>query len=316
MHKTTGNWKMGFGLAAGAALMWGALPIALKVLIESMDAYTISWYRFLVAAMLVGSVLGLRRRLPRLGALTTGRWYLLTVAVVGLCANYLLYVLGLAYISPGTAQIVIQLAPMFLLLGGLIVFKESFGRLQWTGLLILIAGLGLFFNDRVADLVTAFGDYTLGVALIFVSAIVWAAYALAQKQLLKYMSSNAVLMLIYVAAVFLFLPLADPRTLLDLTSAELWLLVFCCFNTVLAYGCFAASLEHWEASRVSAVLAISPLFTILFIAVLGRLVPGFIAPEDLNALSIIGALIVVVGSMMTALGRRGPDSIVAAQPPD
>lgn len=316
MHKTTGRWKLGLTLALIAALMWGALPIALKVLLDDMDVYAITWYRFLAASLVLGALLAHRRRIPRVRELSGHGWVLLAVAIFGLSANYLFYVLGLRFISPGTAQIVIQLAPMFLLIGGILFFKEHFGRLQWLGLTVLIGGLGLFFNERLAELVSEASRYTVGVSFIVVSAIVWAAYALAQKQLLKDLSSDGILLLIYVAAVILFLPLADLAQIRELDAQAWWILIFCCFNTLLAYGSFAESLDHWEASRVSAVLALSPLLTFLFVSILARIAPGFIAPEQLSSLSIAGALIVVAGSMMTALGSRNVAKKVPAQPPD
>jgi len=49
---------------------------------------------------------------------------------------------------------------------------------------------------------------------------------------------------------------------LQLTQLQLWLLVFCCINTLIAYGCFAEAMNLWDASKVSATLALAPLFTI------------------------------------------------------
>ena len=43
MHTTSGQW--GFGLLLGflTALQWGGLPIALKVVLDGMDPYTVTW---------------------------------------------------------------------------------------------------------------------------------------------------------------------------------------------------------------------------------------------------------------------------------
>ncbi len=40
------NWKLGFGLSLITAVLWGILPIALKVALTELDAWTITWYRF------------------------------------------------------------------------------------------------------------------------------------------------------------------------------------------------------------------------------------------------------------------------------
>jgi drug/metabolite transporter (DMT)-like permease len=84
-----------------------------------------------------------------------------------------------------------------------------------------------------------------------------------------------------------------------------WLLVFACLNTVLAYGAFAEALVHWEASRVSAVISTTPLITLGVMWFLGKSASGLVAPERLSTLSVTGAVFVVIGSMLAALGRKG-----------
>ena len=71
----------------------------------------------------------------------------------------------------------------------------------------------------------------------------------------------------------------------------------------MAYGAFAEALEHWEASRVSATLAITPLLTLMFMQITNYILPESIDIEPLNTLSIIGAVILVIGSSVTALSK-------------
>lgn len=301
---TTGRWKLGFSLALLTAVLWGVLPIALKLLLETMDAYTVTWYRFVAAAALLGAFLAYRRKLPSMSQLKQANLLVLAVAIFGLSGNYILYMVGLDHVSPETAQMVIQLAPMFLLLGGLILFKETFRRIQGVGLIVLVGGLLLYFNDRLADLANSNGTYYFGVLIIMVAAFLWASYALAQKQLLRAFRSDQVLLIIYFAAAIIIFPTVKVSQLGELNQLQWFLLVFSCVNTLVAYGCFAEALAHWEASRVSAVLAVTPLITLVSIWLFARRYPDLMVSEQLNALSIIGASFVVLGSMLTALGRR------------
>ncbi len=312
---TTGRWKLGFSLALLTATLWGVLPIALKLLLDTMDAYTVTWYRFVVAAALLGAFLAYRQKLPSLSQLRQANKTILAVAILGLSGNYVLYLVGLDRVSPETAQMVIQLAPMFLLLGGLILFKETFRRIQWVGLVVLVGGLLLYFNDRFADFTDSDGSYYFGVMIIVVTAFLWAGYALAQKQLLGAFRSDQVLLIIYIAAVIIVFPTVQVSQIGELNRLEWFLLIFCCLNTLVAYGCFAEALAHWEASRVSAVLAVTPLITFFSIWLLARTYPGFMASEKLNALSILGASLVVVGSMLAALGRRRERAGTPVTPP-
>ena len=99
----------------------------------------------------------------------------------------------------------------------------------------------------------------------------------------------------------LLTPWAHPLEALDLSPLQGWLLLACCLNTLVAYGAFAEALAHWEASRVSATLAITPLVTFASVALAASLWPEFVLPEDLNGLAYVGALLVVSGSALTAL---------------
>ena len=191
LHRARGNPRLGLLLALATVLLWGFLSIALKLLLlGGMDAFTITWFRLAVSALLLAGFQARRRQLPALRDLGGRDWVLLGVALVGLVSNYVLFALALDYVPPATAQLVIQLAPILFLLGSLAIFREAFSSWQWLGLGVLAAGLLLFFNDRLAALVRLSGTEAVGVSIVVVASIVWAAYALAQKQLLTALSSE------------------------------------------------------------------------------------------------------------------------------
>jgi drug/metabolite transporter (DMT)-like permease len=283
--------------------MWGLLPIALQITLEQMDAFTITWYRFMAATFLLGSYLAVRRNLPRLRGQGMGVPILLVLVTLGLGGNYILYLLGLSYTSAGAAQVLIQLAPVIAMLGSLVFFQERFSKVQWLGLLVLSSGMGFFFHNKLEEVFLQLGEYSVGVVLILFAALAWAVYAIAQKQLLNDMSSAAVLMVVYLGSALLLLPTASPRTILDLSPLHFGLLVFCALNTLIAYGAFSEALAHWEASRVNAVLALTPVATLLMILLGSSAWPEVVASEELTGLSWLGAVLVVLGSMTVAVGK-------------
>jgi drug/metabolite transporter (DMT)-like permease len=303
VHRVSGRWPLGLALALIASASWGVVPIALKIALQRMDAYTITWYRFAVAAVVLGALLAARGSLPRVTSLDRRSWKLLLVALVGLVGNYTLYLVALQHTSPSINQVVTQLSPLFLLIGGLVVYKESFSRAQWFGLVMLVSGLMLFFNRRLPELARINSGIGLGVVLLVIAAVVWAAYALAQKDLLRRMGSPQILWLVYIGATAVMLPVAQPREVATLGWLHLGVLAFCCANTLVAYGAFAEAMEHWEVSRVSAVLAMGPIFTLIGMMLMARWSPGLLEPERLTALSVTGALMVVAGSALCAFGQ-------------
>ncbi len=75
---------------------------------------------------------------------------MLGLAVLGLSGNFVIYVIALGYASPTINQVVTQLSPILLMLGGIAVFHERFSAIRWAGFALLLVGLPLFFNHRSA----------------------------------------------------------------------------------------------------------------------------------------------------------------------
>ncbi len=304
MYKTSGRWKLGFVLALSTAVLWGVLPIALKIALKSVDPYTVTWYRFGSSGLILGIVLGMTGGLPAITQLDRRTWFLLAIAFAGLTGNYVLYIVALVHTSPTITQTVAQLGPMILLFGGLVVFKERFSGLQWLGFAVLMTGLILFFHDRLLELSHLTGDLGMGVLFLTLAAFIWAAYGLAQKRLLRSLRPQQILLILYFGAAIALIPTAAPGSIRQASALQLTMLAFCCLNTLVAYGAFAEGLKHWEVSRFGAVLATAPLFTVAGMWMIGKFAPHLVAAERLNALSMLGTLLVVVGSVTCAIARR------------
>jgi Predicted permeases len=302
MHISSGRWVYGLCLALLTALLWGILPVKLKQVLQAMDPVTVTWFRLLVSGSLLFVWLASVKRLPSFKLLGRKGRVLVVLAVLGLVGNYMLYLVGLRMLSPGTTQLLIQIGPILLLISSIFLFKERFSLGQGIGLAILLIGFGLFFNQRLVELLTSLGDYTLGVLIVIMASVVWTFYGLSQKQLLTVWNSLQVMMVIYLFCALLITPWAHPAQALQLSPLQGWLLLACCLNTLVAYGAFAEALAHWEASRVSATLALTPLITLASVAIAAWLWPTYVQAEEINALGYGGALLVVLGSALTALG--------------
>lgn len=300
-HQTTGNWQLGLGLSIITVLLWGLVPLALGVVLRVVDIYTVNSFRFLTSFVLLGWYLASQRQLPTISQVRSASSGLLLLAILGLTGNYLFFVQGLIATSPSHAEVLIQLAHLFFGLGGLIIFKETYSRQQLIGLFLLVAGLISFFHQQLA-VVLATRQYLEGSGLLVLAAMTWAVYALAQKQLLQQFTSGQVMWIIYGCCGAIFACFSHPASLGNLSAIQWGMLIFCGLNTFVAYGAFAESLQHWPASRVSAVLALAPIVTILAMAIAAPWLE--IHPEKITGWGMSGAVAVVCGSIGIALGHR------------
>ena len=302
LHTTSGRWGLGISLALFTTFIWGLIPIILKVLILSMDAYTITFYRFLIAAVLAGAAVLYRHDVRMMvGKFTRLYWMLALAATLGFAGSYILYPLALAFVSPSTAQVLNQISFVFMLIGGMVFFREKLGLLQVIGGGILFVGMVLFFNQRFDELLTGTGALYSGMLLIVAAAACLALYTLVQKQLLQILPSEGIMLLVYLGGTILVFPMAEPARISDLTFNQASLLILSAPVTLIAFVSLSEALHHLEVNRVGMILAIVPLATVVAMVVCSGLFPDLLDQERLNGLSLAGAALVVFGTMMGSL---------------
>ncbi len=143
---------VGIFLAVTTAVCWGALPIAMKEVLEVMEPFTIVWYRFTIAAIGLGMILAVRGRLPPVKMFRQPRWLLLlAIATAGLLGNFVFFSSSLQYLSPTASQVIGQLSPVGMMFASVLILKERMRITQVIGALMLICGLMLFFNVSLIE---------------------------------------------------------------------------------------------------------------------------------------------------------------------
>ncbi|AYN28723.1 MULTISPECIES: DMT family transporter [Buttiauxella] len=296
---------IGILLALTTAVCWGALPIAMKQVLTVMEPPTVVFYRFLMASLGLGSILAIRGKLPPLRLFRKPRWLaLLAIATGGLFGNFLLFSSSLQYLSPTASQVIGQLSPVGMMVASVVVLKEKMRGTQVIGAIMLLCGLVMFFNTSLIEIFTRLTDYTLGVIFGVLAATVWVIYGVAQKVLLRRLASQQILLLLYTLCTLALLPLAQLDKIFQLSDWQLACLVFCGLNTLVGYGALAEAMARWQAAQVSAIITLTPLFTLLFSDLLALAWPDFFAMPLLNLVGYSGAFVVVAGAMYSAIGHR------------
>lgn len=294
----------GFLMSLLTAFMWGVLPVVFTLLRDGSDALAVTWIRFVFSALVVFLFLWPRRQLPDLKIWGRKEWFCLFLAVVFLAGNFVLYLYGLELISPEATAVLIQLAPFILMFGSVYVYGEQFALIEWVGALLLFVGLLLFFNDKLGLIAQALTGETLGIVYILLAAVSWGLYGLLQKSLLRTMGSVQLTLLMYGGGALLLLFVSNPLSLLRLSALQGGAVLFGCLNMVIGYGAFTEALRVWQGAKVSAVIALAPVMTIIAMHAAVAVWPALFSNSGLNLWSYAGAVLVVAGSMLAALGRQ------------
>ncbi len=302
-HVTSGRWGLGLVLSLFTIFVWGGLPIVLKIMLISLDAFTMTWYRFVVAATLMALIVYRQGHFRLVRQLKGGYALVFLAAVLGFSCAYVFYPQSLQYISPSAAQVVNQISLLFLLLGAMLLFHERMTLIQVLGLLLLTGGIFLFFNEELAELLSGESAMIPGILWVTVAALALSTYTLTQKQLLQILPTSVILFLIYLSGSILILPFVRFDSLLVQDTQQMILLNASAVISLVAFVTLVESLKHLEVFRVSMVLAAVPLVTVVDMMILAPLLPGLLQPEHLNLLSISGAVLVVIGSILGNLRR-------------
>ena len=298
------GYLRGILLSITTALLWGVLPIFLKITLQGLHAGTISWFRFLCAFLILAVILQWKNHKP-LNILLNPPW----MGIVGgacLSANYYWVTVGVDLSGPSNMAVLIQTASVFLVLVGVFVFRELLTLRQVLGMVVAGSGLFLFFHDQQSRIQDA-GEYYYANFLIVLAALVWVGYMVSQKFLSRQYGAQSLNLLVYGVATFTLIGGVEWA---DFTNAGLtpWLsLIFCAVNTLLAYGTLAEAVKYIPLALISVIISLNPLITLLGMKILPEIGFAGLQADPVGSLGYFGGAIAVTGVVLVVYRptRRG-----------
>lgn len=287
-------WR-GIFLSLTTALLWGILPILLKISLQGFSTGTIAWFRFSLAFLILGIFLSIKGSKP-VEILIKPPWM---GVFGGLCLtiNYYWATLGVDISGPSNMAVLIQTATVFLVLAGVVVFKERLSTRQVFGMFVAAGGLTLFFVDQQSRVVME-SEYYFADFLIIMAAIVWVGYMISQKFLSRNYGAQSLNFLVYSIATVALLFVVEWN---EFTSAgfNVWLaLVFCGINTLLAYGAVAEAVKYIPLALISVIISLNPLITLMGMKVLPAMGFANLQPDPVGMMGYWGGAIAVTGVVL------------------
>ncbi len=283
--------------AGFTAFLWGFLAIALKVMLSELPPITVTWFRFSISFVLLTLYYLIFDR-TRLNLIKKPPLFAL-IAAVCLMFNYLGYIAGIELTSPTIGQVFIQMGPVLLAVSGFVIFKEKVNPRQGIGLLLVVTGLVVFYNEQIVKLAGGLKDYKIGVLFVLFGALSWSIYAIFQKIAVRRFHPMQLNLIIFGLPSILLIPMVSFQKLALISFNDWLLLVFLGLNTLGAYGTLAYAFKYLEANKISVILILNPLITMTVMALLGTLSVTWIKPEVFSTLTIIGAITVLTGAVLT-----------------
>jgi len=285
--------------------MWGVLAIALKVASKAIDSPTIVWFRFSLAFS--GMAVWALFNDPKALKILYKPSLILIISTLMLAWNYIGFMWGVQYTTPGNAQVAVQTGQVVLAIFGVVFFKEKLSLVQGLGFLLALIGFWIFYQQHLTALPANRSEYTKGMLLTVSAALTWAVYAAMQKKLIRQNPVTTLNLFIFGLPILLYLPFANFSSLAHLSLGYWLLLVFLGANTLISYVCLSLALKYMEAGKVSVLLIMNPIITFVIMGVLTWLQVSWIAPEHFSVLSVLGALLALSGAILVVRKKRKPE---------
>ena len=246
---------VGMMLVALSAAGFGTLPLFGRyAYADGMDALTILFFRFSLAASLMLALLILRREhLPRGAALLR----LIGMGALGYVGQAFAYLTALKYASAGLVALLLYLYPVFVALLAALVLHEPLTGVKGLALGLALVGTALTVGPA--------GGQALGALLAVAAAAIYSVYIIVGTHVMKHVSAVQSSAVIFAAAGVtsgVLMVVNGPR--LPATGAG-WTAItsIVLIATVLPVVAFLSGLERIGPTNAAMLSTLEPVVTVL-----------------------------------------------------
>lgn len=291
------NSYKGILYAVITAVLWSVLAIVMKVSLTDLTPADITWFRFLLAFVLLTLYYYFRK--PQYLRILRRPPLILILATLCLAANYYGFIEGVNLTTPSIAQVFIQLGPVLLAVAGFAFFHERVVWRQIAGLVLVMAGLLVFYREQFNLILSGRGNFQTGILWIIMAAVTWAVYSVLLKIMVTKYPPMQLNLVIFGLPALLYLPFVSFGDFAGLDFIGWLILIFMGLNTLFAYGLLSMAMHYAEANKISVILILNPILTFILMAIITYSGATWIQHEHYSLITLAGAIIVLAGAVLT-----------------
>jgi len=222
---------------------------------------------------------------------------IITLGIVNLPINQLLFIWGVSYTTPPNASLAYALTPAFVVALMILVHRRSMSWKKMLGVIVALVGASIVLVDRGAGISDV---QTLGNVMVLLASFSWAAFTLyGQRIVERYGPVQAIAMtffsgLVAFVPVWMFIPVDSQLEVLFVDgSISLWWQLFYLgvITSGIGYGLWYYALSRLDSGKVAVFNNLQPVLTSLLTLVLLGTAP--------TTLFLIGGSIALVGVIIT-----------------
>lgn len=275
---------IGVLLVACSAAAFGTLAIfARYAYADGMNAETILFLRFFLAALCTGALLLLRREgAPRGRTL----WWLMGMGAVGYVGQSFLYLNALNYASAGLVALLLYLYPIFVTVLSARFYHERITPRK-------MAALALAFTGTALTVGPASGQW-MGIVMAVGAALIYSIYIIVGARVMQQESALQSSTIIFASAAAVFAGMALARGVQLPASRAGWaaMVGLVVIATIIPAATFLAGLKRIHPATAAMLSALEPVVTVVLAAVL--------LGEHLQPVTLVGGALILAAVLLAA----------------
>ncbi len=274
----------GILLIAVSAAAFGSLAILGRfAYADGLDAVTLLFLRFTLAAVLMAALLFARReRLPRGPASIR----LIGMGALGYVGQSFCFLTAVKYASAGLVALLLYLYPVFVAILSILFLGEKFTLVKALALGLALAGTGLTVGPE--------GGQLQGILLSLAAAAIYSVYILVGTEVMKQVSAIQSSTVIFASAGLTFGILMAvqgphlPRTGAGWGTVALVVLI----PTLIAVTTFLAGLARIGPTNAAMLSTLEPVVTVLLAA--------WLLGDQLKGITLVGGGLILLAVLILA----------------
>jgi drug/metabolite transporter (DMT)-like permease len=226
-------------------------------------------------------------------------WRLCFMAFSGVAGFQGVFYLGLRYTDAINAALMNAAGPLVSLVLAFVVLRTVVRPVQWFGALVSLGGIAVILSGgslaRLASL-----HFNAGDLLLLGSMVLWAGYSIAGREVMRRRSVLSVTAITSALSLVMVLPwglwefaTGEPRFTPQVWQALAFIAVFVGVGALLAWN---TGVKAVGAAEAMAFMNMTPVYTVMLSTLLLH--------EPMRLYQLVGAVLVVGGSLLAALGPQ------------
>jgi drug/metabolite transporter (DMT)-like permease len=281
-----------------ATLFFSGAFIAGKFSIAEFPVYSLTFFRFLIAAIILFLIMLKRKEDLTIKKADIPRIILLSL--LGMVGYHVLFFTALKYTSSVNTSLIAAMNPIITTIMASLFLKEKFPKKAIGGILISFLGVAMIVTNGSIDVIKNM-NFNIGDISMLFAILSFSLYFIVLKGIVGRIDSIKLTFYVFLFCVILLIPMViyeNPMRFLPNTTLKGWgsLVYMSIFASVIAYLIQLVSVKKIGPAKTSLYINLVPLFSMIM--------AYFILGEVITIPKVLAGVMIITGVIITLKSKK------------